>query len=253
MSADPPGRDAGSSAPGTTAAPGRARLVRVSCGLVGVLAAVNVVDNLWHPPWWVRALEGAALLAWARWEGLTWSQLGLGRDRLRAGARWGLGVVGVVGGVYVVGLLLPLTRPAFMDVRYDLPVPDGLYKALVVIPLGTVVLEEIAFRSVLWGVLARHLKEWQVLVTTSVLFGFWHVLPSLDLGETNRGVSDAVGGSGTAAVVAGTVAFTAIGGLVFGELRRRSGSVLASAAAHWATNGLGVLFGLVAWRLDRAG
>jgi hypothetical protein len=26
--------------------------------------------------------------------------------------------------------------------------------------------------------------------------------------------------------------------------------VLASAGAHWATNALGVLFGLVAWRLD---
>jgi uncharacterized protein len=36
---------------------------------------------------------------------------------------------------------------------------------------------------------------------------------------------------------------------VFGELRRRSGSVLASAGAHWATNALGVLVGLMAWRL----
>ena len=46
-----------------------------------------------------------------------------------------------------------------------------------------------------------------------------------------------------------TVAFTALGGLVFGELRRRSGSVLAAMGAHWATNALGVLFGLLAWRL----
>jgi uncharacterized protein len=37
---------------------------------------------------------------------------------------------------------------------------------------------------------------------------------------------------------------------VFGQLRRRSGSVLASAGAHWATNALGVLFGLLAWRLS---
>jgi uncharacterized protein len=42
---------------------------------------------------------------------------------------------------------------------------------------------------------------------------------------------------------------TTLGGLVFGELRRRSGSVLASAGAHWATNALGVLVGLMAWRL----
>jgi membrane protease YdiL (CAAX protease family) len=217
---------------------------------VVVLAAINVTDHALHPPWWVRALEGVALLAWARLDGLTWFQLGLGRDRLRAGSRWGLAAIGLVAGVYVVGVLLPLTRPAFQDVRYHLPLPEALRTAFVVIPFGTVVLEELAFRSVLWGMLARHQRPWQVLVTTSVLFGFWHVLPALHVGATNHGVSDAVGGGGNAAVVVGTVALTTVGGLVLGELRRRSDSVIASAGAHWATNALGVLFGLLAWHLD---
>jgi uncharacterized protein len=62
-------------------------------------------------------------------------------------------------------------------------------------------------------------------------------------------VSQAVG-AGTAVIVVGTVALTTLGGLVFGELRRRSGSVLAPAGAHWATNALGVLFGLLAWQMD---
>jgi uncharacterized protein len=222
----------------------------VSGAVVVVLAAINVADHLLHPPWWVRALEGAGLLAWARLDGLSWSQLGLGGDRLASGCRWALGAIGVVAGVYMVGVLLPLTRPAFQDVRYDLPLSEALRTAFVVIPLGTVALEEVAFRSVLWGFLSRHLRQWQVLVTTSALFGFWHVIPALHVGATNRGVSDAVGGAGSTAVVVGTVVLTTIGGLVFGELRRRSGSVLASAGAHWATNALGVLFGLVAWRLD---
>jgi membrane protease YdiL (CAAX protease family) len=64
-------------------------------------------------------------------------------------------------------------------------------------------------------------------------------------------VSGAVGAAGSPLVVVGTVALTTIGGFVFGELRRRSDSVLASAGAHWATNALGVLFGLLAWRADR--
>jgi membrane protease YdiL (CAAX protease family) len=234
----------------TTAAARRTRNRLVSGAAVVVLAAINVTDHLLHPPWWVRALEGVALVAGARLDGLTWSQLGLGRDRVGAGCRWGLAVIGLVAGVYVVGVLLPLTRPAFQDVRYDLPLPEALRTAFVVIPFGTVALEELAFRSVLWGMLSRHQRAWQVLVTTSVLFGFWHVLPSLHVGSTNRGVSDAVGGAGNAAVVVGIVAFTTVGGLVFGELRRRSGSVLASAGAHWATNALGVLFGLLAWHLD---
>jgi membrane protease YdiL (CAAX protease family) len=220
----------------------------VSGAVVVVLAAVNVVDHLLHPPWWIRALEGAGLLAWARLDGLSWSQLGLGRDRLGAGCRWALGAIGVVAGGYVVGVLLPLTRPAFQDTRYDTPLPEALRTAFVVIPLGTVVLEELAFRSVLWGVLSRHLRPGQVLVTTSVLFGFWHVIPALRDAASGRGVSDTVGG-GEVAVVVGTVALTTVGGLVFGELRRRSGSVLASAGAHWATNALGVLFAQAAWRM----
>jgi CAAX protease family protein len=237
----------------TTSAARLARYRLVSGTAVVVLAAINVTDHLLHPPWWVRALEGAGLVAWARLDGLTWSQLGLGRDRLGAGCRWALGAIGVVAGVYVIGILLPLTRPAFQDVRYDLPLAEALGKAFVVIPLGTVLLEELAFRSVLWGMLSRHLREWQVLVTTSAIFGFWHVMPALHVGATNRGVSEAMGGLGTAAIVVGTVALTTVGGLVFGELRRRSGSVLASAGAHWATNALGVLFGLVAWRWNPRG
>jgi uncharacterized protein len=48
--------------------------------------------------------------------------------------------------------------------------------------------------------------------------------------------------------VVGTVALTTTGGLVFGAAPRARGSVLASARARWATNALGVLFGLVARR-----
>jgi len=233
----------------TTSAARRSRNLLVSGAVVVALAAINVTDHLLHPPWWVRALEGAGLLAWARLDGLSWSQLGLGRDRLGCGCRWALGAIGVVAGVYVVGVLLPLTRPAFQDARYDLPLPEVLHTAFVAIPFGTVALEELAFRSVLWGVLARHLGQWQVLVTTSALFGFWHVIPALRAAETNRGVSETLGAAG-AALVVGTVALTTVGGLVFGELRRRSGSVVASAGAHWATNALGVLFGLLARELE---
>jgi membrane protease YdiL (CAAX protease family) len=238
-----------SAAPGGTTSAVRRRSRLVSGAVVVVLAAVNVSDHFLHPPWWVRPLEGAALLIWARLDGLSWSQLGLGRDRLRAGCLWGLGAIAAVGTVYVVGVLLPPFRPLFQDTRYDVPFPEALRTALVVIPFGTVLLEELAFRSVLWGVLSRHLRPWQVLVSTSVLFGFWHVLPSLRVGSANKGVGEAVG-TGGPLVVAGAVLLTTLGGLVFGELRRRSGSVLASMGAHWALNGLGVLFGLVAWRLD---
>ena len=103
----------------------------------------------------------------------------------------------------------------------------ALTDALVTIPFGTVLLEEVAFRSVLWAVLARHMTTAQVLGTTSALFGIWHVLPSLRLASAHSAVT----GVDDALVIAATVLFTALGGLVFGELRRRSGSLLAHVVA----------------------
>jgi len=47
--------------------------------------------------------------------------------------------------------------------------------------------------------------------------------------------------------VLGTVLFTGLAGVVFCELRRRSGSLLAPAGLHWATNGLGVLAATAIW------
>ncbi|HUX70611.1 MAG TPA: CPBP family intramembrane glutamic endopeptidase [Cellulomonadaceae bacterium] len=220
--------------------------------VVAALVTVNLAEHFLRNATWLGPVAALALLAFARWSGLTWSQLGLHRDRLRSGLQWGIGAVAVVAVVYLVGVLLPFTRPAFLDARYHLGLHSALVTAFVVIPLSTIVLEEVAFRSVLWGMLARHAATWRVLLISSALFGLWHILPSLHLATANHGVGDVVRGAGAAAgvlVIAGIVAFTALGGVVAGELRRRSGSVLASAGMHWATNSLGVLFGLVAWRL----
>lgn len=219
-----------------------------------MLALLNVAKHA-LPPGDVAlsTAAAAALLMVARRNGLSWEQLGLGREQLRSGGVWALAAVLLVGGAYVAGVLLPLTRGAFLDSRYQQELPQALVTALLVIPVGTVLLEEVAFRSVLWGMLQRHSTTPGVVAASSALFGLWHVLPSLEFASAHRGASepDRAGVSRKALVALGTVAFTALGGAVAGELRRRSGSVLASAGMHWATNGLGVLFGLAAWRLER--
>jgi len=75
---------------------------------------------------------------------------------------------------------------------------------------------------------------------SSALFGLWHVLPSLGLATDDEAVGTIVGRgtAGQAMSVLGTVLFTGLAGVVFCELRRRSGSLLASAGLHWAANGL---------------
>jgi membrane protease YdiL (CAAX protease family) len=119
------------------------------------------------------------------------------------------------------------------------------------IPLSTVIFEEVAFRGVLWGLLEA---DHGVLVATSVssvLFGVWHILPALKLARTNTAVRGDRDSSGTRALltVLGTVLFTTVAGVLFAELRRRSGSLVAPMVLHWAANGLGVLAAARVWAM----
>jgi membrane protease YdiL (CAAX protease family) len=115
-----------------------------------------------------------------------------------------------------------------------------------------VVFEEVAFRSVVWGMLEHERGAGVATIVSSALFGLWHVLPSLDVAHT----STAIRGNGRPdrrrlfLTVLGTVVFTAVAGVVFAELRRRSGSVVAPLGLHWATNGLAVVAAARVWKVS---
>ena len=217
---------------------------------VVLLVIVNVVDvEVQHAALVVGPVGAAVLLGLARLTGLSWAELGLGPGTWRRGLTWAAAVIGIVAVVLAAGAALPLTRDAFRDSRYHLDLAQALLTAFVLIPIGTVLLEEVAFRGVLWGLLRRGHRTWVATVVSSVLFGLWHVLPSLGLAADNQAIGSTVGKgtSGEAISVLGTVLFTGLAGVVFCELRRRSGSLLASAGLHWATNGLGVLAAASIW------
>jgi uncharacterized protein len=218
--------------------------------VVATLVVVNVVDNRVAHASLVLGPAGAAwLVLVARRDGLSWQDLGLGPGTWRRGCAWAGVLIGAVAVVYAVGAALPLTRDAFRDSRYQFGLGHALLTAFVLIPVGTVLFEEVAFRGVLWGMVRKGRGVLWATATSSVLFGIWHVLPSLGLAGDNQAVGDAVG-KGTAGQVLsvlGTVLFTALSGVVFCELRRRSGSLLASAGLHWATNSLGVLASAAVW------
>src|SRR6478672_4283768 len=67
---------------------------------------------------------------------------------------------------------------------------QALVQALVVIPLGTVIPEEFAFRGVLWGLLHRRSGRWTATLVSSALFGLWHVAPALGGGSANQAVDE---------------------------------------------------------------
>jgi uncharacterized protein len=198
-------------------------------------------------------LAAAALLLVGRSAGLSWAELGLARDALVRGVWYGAVAAVLVAVGYGIALAIPATRGAFRDSRYQVGAGSALYTAVVAVPLTTVVFEEVAFRGVLWGLLAHdHGTSWATGLS-SVLFGLWHVLPALAAARTNAALR--AGGPDSRrrllVTVLGTVAFTIVAGVVFAELRGRSDSLLAPIGLHWATNGLGVLAAARVWAISR--
>ncbi len=208
------------------------------------LVVANVAANQVAPGWGpvvVLALVGV-LAAIAKMAGLTVDDLGLARRTWGRGLRWGAAAAGVVAAGYLVALAIPAVRDAVTPAE-DGSWGDVLLQSLIVIPLGTVLGEEFAFRGVLWSLLRRVRGQGFATLVSSALFALWHVLPALGGSDANDVVTDTIGGgSGDALLVAVTIVFTGLAGILLCELRVRSGSLLAPILLHWAVNGFGVLF-----------
>ncbi|MEV6654033.1 CPBP family intramembrane glutamic endopeptidase [Streptomyces sp. NPDC051219] len=221
--------------------------------VIAVLAAVQVWGNRLAADWYVPlcAATAAVLLLIARWDGLTWADLGLGAAFARRGLRWGVVLVGAVLVVYLLGLAMPFTREAFLDERAAGLTPEQLvFRVLVRVPLGTVLLEEIAFRGVLWAMVERRWGTTWATASSSVLFGLWHVQPARGLTRANAAAEAVFGTSRTGVALSVTLAVlgTAVAGVFFCELRRRSGSLIPPVALHCALNSAGYA---LAWAVAR--
>ena len=221
-------------------------------GVVGLLLVSNVIVNRLLPsaayvPW--NLTVAAALLWLARSAGLRWSDLGWHRPTLARSLRWGAIGVAVVGGLYLIAVALPATRTLFEDSRAsDRDIVDLIYHVGVQIPLGTVLLEEIAFRGVLpaaFGLRGVGSWQWRPVLAASVLFGLWHVLPSLELDSTNEGVVDALGRNSALTVLLAVIG-TTVAGVVLCRVRWLGRGILAPVLVHLATNTLGFS---IAWAL----
>ena len=223
--------------------------------VVVALVAFNVVTNRIAPEghhllW---ALGGSfGLLAMGILDGNSWTDMGLGWSYIIPGVVWGAGCVGVVTAGYLVAASFRRGRDAMHDQRVaELSGPRLMFQALVQVPFAVVLFEEIAFRAVLFSMLARRFGVVWAVVISALLFGLWHILPSIGSHEQSAALGSVVGEGrrGNVLAVALSVVTTTVAGVIFAGLRIVSGSVLAPMGLHWATNGMGYFF---SWTIIRA-
>jgi uncharacterized protein len=211
--------------------------------VVGCLLAANLLEHRILPgaPAAVAAALVLALVAVARASGLTVDELGLARRTWGRGLRW----AALPAAAVVLACALVLVVPALAD---QVAPAGGSWagvavRVLVVLPLLTVIPEELAFRGVTWALLRRAAGTRAATLGSSALFGLWHVLAALGGGPANETAAGALGAgtAGVAARVAGTVLLTFLAGLLLCTLRAGSESLLAPIGLHWAANGAGVV------------
>jgi membrane protease YdiL (CAAX protease family) len=118
------------------------------------------------------------------------------------------------------------------------------YRALVRVPLGTAVTEEVVFRGVLFA-LWRGLGTVPAASLSSIVFGLWHIGPAHNMLEINRR-----GGPNTvpAGAVVLSVVLTAAGGGALMWLRLATGSLVVTILVHAIVNSLATIASARAWR-----
>ena len=214
--------------------------------LVGYANIISneVLDEVWHIPFNLGILGVAILIA--RRAGTTWTTMGLRTDRIRRGVTVGGVVIAVIAVGMAIGIAIPATRELFKDDRIiENSVGWVLFQAFVRIPLATALYEEVLFRGIVFGMLIRRRCPLVAGLMTSVLFGLWHILPTLDTLQTNPAGDLFTGILGLAIAIVGAIAGTAMAGLGFLWIRLYANSTYASVLAHIGTNSVAILGSLI--------
>lgn len=157
-------------------------------------------------------------------------------------------------GLMTFGAFYGPTQGFYRDERFvNAPAGEAFYHAFARVPLATALAEEVIFRSAVEAVFGRRRSPGEAMLISAVLFGLWHVYPTIDRFATHEGLAPhhahiylrrtmAVG-----AAVLGTAA----AGYALSRLRRSARSVLAPVIVHAAVNGAGLLAGWAAARAPR--
>ena len=211
--------------------------------LVGLLPE-DIRDLIYVP---LNLGVGFLLVLWVRRRGVSYQEMGFSREALHSGVRWGLLLGIALPAPLFLALVLPDSVSSLLeDKRLEGVGAAGLaYTTLVRIPLGTALFEEVAFRGLLYGVWAKAYGMRSAILGSSLLFGLWHVRPTLELLEENDRLSEP---ALMALGVLGGVAATFLGGLFFAWIRWRTRGVYGPVLTHWPVNALAATAAFLALR-----
>jgi membrane protease YdiL (CAAX protease family) len=221
---------------------------------IAVLAISNVMSNRVLPEWayvpW--NLSMAFVLLFIAYRGGSGPvAVGLGIRHWHRPVGVGLLLFGGTALLFALGMVIPATQTAFFDTRIgDADVAQMLWVVLVQIPLGTVVLEEVAFRGVLPALMGASPAirwRWVPVLGASLLFGLWHILPSIGIDTANAAVGDTLGHNVVLTTSLAVISMT-IAGIAMCALARVGKGIKTTMLLHWATNSLGFF---AAWLLLR--
>lgn len=226
--------------------------ILATSAVVVVLVVTNLLNNRFAKRHYmvVCFVMTGLLLTIAVIDGIAWRDMGLGVNTWVQGIIWsGIVFVGVAL-FYAIAVSIPITRKGFADKR---AVEQGwrtlLYESTIRIPFGTALLEEVAFRGVLLAVVVSGWGWWTGVIVSSVLFGLWHIYPSLDFHE-NAEVAEKLPDNiwGKLVSIMGNVVATGIAGVVFCLVLDFTGSLFPVITLHASLNGIGMA---VSWALGR--
>lgn len=190
----------------------------------------------------ISAVLIVAMIFWSSRCRLTLAEIGISRNGALRGAAIGLGV----GALMAIPVLLlshsnSLTHGGVQYTPFArMTMTDVVIRALVFMPLVTALPEELTFRGTLLGLLSRRYDAARATVSSAMAFALWHSLIVFHtVGQTSltsNGTSFFLGVVGGFAAVFG-------GGVLFAQLRIRSGNLTTSFCCHWTFNA-SVLVGL---------
>lgn len=213
---------------------------------LGLLALLLVVCNFafaksngWSR-WGWQVFSFIGLLSVFKLGGLTLADIGLDKSKVGSGFKYAAIAIVIILLAFLVAFLVQ--KSLFKDSRYEQSLRNAITASLFVVPLKTVLFEELAFR----GIMPALLKDlgsssWIILLVSSISFGLWHIL-------TAPVTTSITSGKHSHLLIVGAVfVATCVAGAVFYYLRQQSGSLIAPIAVHWFINGTAIILAALSW------